>query len=192
MRWRDFFEFVLAAIALLFLWLFIDEREKATRKDELISKLYQENQRIKKGYIDLLITHMKTKNALGPNALSELEQLKGNIDHLDTAVHYELDFVIKLVSEGEWLKATRDLAKIVESQLKKKVEGDKGFNNKPMLYNLLMHAKESNWITAVQFENGMLLKEIRNKESHELNVYEETRRLGLSIFGGVDIIYALK
>jgi cell division protein ZapA (FtsZ GTPase activity inhibitor) len=192
MRWRDYFEFFLAAIALLFLWMFIDEREKATRKDELIEKLYQDNQRLKEGYLDLLIKHLNSVNALGPNALAELEQLKGKIDHLDTAVHYELDSVIKLVSNGEWSKAVRDLAKIVENALKRKAQEDKKFKRKPMLHELLEFAKENNWITIRQYENGILLKEIRNKESHELNVNEETRNLGLSIFGGVDLIYALK
>ena len=192
MTLREFFEFCLMAIALLFIWLFIDERKRAVKKDELIDKLYYENRKIKQAYLDLLVNHLSAINAIGPNAMAELQKLKNTVDHLDTEVHYELDSVIKQVGEGNWTKAVRDLAKIVENALKRKVDNDSRFKGKPMLHKLLEHAKNCNWITPIQFENGMLLKEIRNKESHELNVKEETRKLGLSIFGGVDLIYALK
>ena len=62
----------------------------------------------------------------------------------------------------------------------------------PMLHNLLEFAKNANLITVRQYENGMLLKDIRNKESHELVVLEETKNLGLCIFSGIDIIYSLR
>jgi len=83
------------------------------------------------------------------------------------------------------------LAKIVENKLKDKAKNDQTFKKKPMLHNLLEHAFNCQWISSSQFENGLLLKEIRNKESHELAVREEPLKIGMAIFTGIDIIYSL-
>ena len=84
------------------------------------------------------------------------------------------------------------MAKIIENKLKEKATKDKSFKGKLMLHNLLEYAKKCSWITLGQFENAMLLKVIRNKESHELAVQVETKNIGLSIFAGIDLIYTLK
>jgi hypothetical protein len=128
---------------------------------------------------------------VAPDVLKELQKLKTDIDNLDQNIHIELDSVIKRVNDGENTKAIKDLAKIVENNLKVKVENDTKFKNKPMLHNLLEHALNCKWISNRQYENGMLLKEIRNKESHELAVKEESINIGIAIFAGIDILYSV-
>ena len=188
---KDVMSVLIGAIFLILLWLFIDEREKNKRKDEIIEILKKENQELKFAYINLLQNHFKSLEGFSPSIIAELEELKTNIDQLDSNTHLELNSVIKLVNENKGAKAVKDLAKIVEVKLKEKALQDKTFNKKPMLYNLLEHAKKCNWISSRMFENGQLLKDIRNKESHELAVEITSLQLGIAIFGGVEILYSV-
>lgn len=192
MKLKDIALVLLALIALLLLWAFIDEKERARKKDELIQKLTKENNNLKQGYLTLLEKYLKTQEKIAPDVISELQKLKSEIDHLETEVHVELDSIIKRVNEGEGTKAVKDLAKIVENKLKQKAQQDMNYNNKrPMLHDLLTHARTCQWINSRQFENGMLLKEIRNRESHELAVIEQPVNIGLAIFSAIDIIYTV-
>lgn len=182
----------ISAFALIFAWLFITERERGRRKDDLIAKLAKENHELKNGYLSLLEKYLTNQGKASPDVITELQKLKSEIDDLETEVHIELDSVIRLVNQGEGTKAVKDLAKIVENKLKAKALKDAEFKKSPMLHNLLEHALKCQWITKQQFENGLLLKDIRNKESHELAVQEEPRKIGMSIFAGVDLIYTLQ
>lgn len=192
MKAKDIIYVGFAAIILILLWLFIDEKEKGKRKDDIIDTLTKENHEIKIAYINLLQEHMKNLEGVKPSVFSELNQLKENIDQLDTATHIELNSVISLVNDNKGAKAVKDLAKIVEVKLKEKVLSDESFKKKPMLYNLLEHAKKCDWINARMFENGQLLKDIRNEESHELAVKISSLQLGMAIFGGVEILYSVR
>lgn len=174
-----------------FVFAFGNEKIKNKKKDRENNDLKNENERLKNGYLTLLEKYLLTQNSIEPSVITELQDLKMNIDQLETKVHIELDSVIKQVNNGEGPKAIKDLAKIVENKLKEKVNNDDTFTGKPMLHNLLEHAKKRCWISSGQFENGMLLKNIRNKESHELAVNITTREIGMSIYIGVDIIYAI-
>ena len=192
MKAKDIFNVILAAVVLLVLWLFIDEREKGIRKDALIEKLNQENQKLKEAYLTLFEKYLLAANNVEPSTIKELNRLKTEIDQLDTATHCELDSVIRLVNENEGPKAVKDLAKIVENHLKEKVKDDKSFSKKAMLNNLLEHAHKCKWINEQMLSFGKLLKDIRNKESHELAVQVPSHIIGLAIFTGIEIIYSLK
>lgn len=192
MKAKDWLIIATIVVVLILLWLFLSEREKAKRKDDIIDRLTKENETLKSAYLDLLMKYLKEEGGTPPNVINELKRLKDEIDHLDTEVHVELDSVIKRVSEGEGTKAVKDLAKIVETKLKEKAANDATFKKKPMLHNLLEHARDCSWISSRQYENGLKLKEIRNRESHELAVTEESREIGMTIYAGIDLIYALK
>lgn len=192
MKAKDILNVILAAIVLLVLWLFIDEREKGKRKDALIEKLSQENQRLKEAYFTLFEKYLQASNNVEPSTIKELHRLKTEIDYLDTATHQELNSVIAHVDRNEGAKAVKDLAKIVENHLKEKVKNDKSFSKKPMLHNLLEHAFQCCWMHEYMFSFGKLLKDIRNKESHELAVQLPSHIIGIAIFTGIDIIYSLK
>lgn len=178
-------------IILALMWFFIDEIEKARRKDLIIDILSKENEQLKQGYLSLLEKYLKTQEKVSPDIIEELKKLKSKIDNLDTEVHVELESVIKKVNNGDCINAVMDLAKIVEHKLKEKALKDESFKKKPMLHNLLEHAVNCNWINQRQYENGLLLKDVRNKYAHELAVNEESRSIGISIFAGIDLIYTI-
>lgn len=184
---------VLSVTVLFVLWLFIDEREKAKRKDEIIDRLRDENRKIKAGYLELLEKFLKESGDVEPSVIEELQKLKSEIDVLDSEIHVELDSVIKRISEGEGTKAVKDLAKIVENVLKEKVEKDENYQKKrPMLNDLLLYAKDKGLICSRLYENGMKLKELRNLESHELAPTCSKLEIGLSVFAGIEIINAIR
>ncbi len=178
-------------IALIAIWLFIDERQRLRKKESLIEKLNQEKESFKKAYLELLTRYLKDEKSMTPDLVEEINKLKNNTDNLDADVHVELDSVLNQMKNGKGSKAVKDLAKIVENELKKKVRQDHKFKQKPMLHNLLKYARDCNWISKLQFENGLKLKDIRNKESHELAVRVNKRELGLTLFAGIDLLYAL-
>ncbi|TCK67246.1 hypothetical protein DFQ05_1019 [Winogradskyella wandonensis] len=186
------FWLVIAVLGLLIAWLFNDKHNRAIKTDRIIKKLRKDNYDTKKAYLSLLEKYLKTQQNVDLGIIAELEKLKTSIDTLDFTVHIELETVISNLNEGRTTEAVRVLAKVVENKLKEKANKDESFKGKPMLHNLLEHAKKCSWITLRQFENAMLLKVIRNKESHDLAVQEETKTLGLTIFSGIDLIYALK
>jgi len=191
MKANDIIAAAFAIIALIILWVFIDEREKGKRKDEIIEKLIKENEQLKISYLSLFQKYLQAIGNIEINLINELEQLKENIDKLDTPTHLELESVIKRLSDNEGPKAVKDLAKIVENKLKVKVENDKSFKKNKTLNNLLDYALECKWISESMHTYGKLLKDIRNKESHELAVHVPIREIGIAVFGGVEIIYKL-
>ncbi len=181
----------MSLLALIVLWLFLNERAKNKRKNEIIDRLKNDNFNLKQNYLALFEQIIIAQNNVEPSVLAELQKLKSEFDGLDQSIHIELDSVIKRVNAGEHAKGVKDLAKIVEYSLKNKASKDETFKNKPMLHNLLEHAHNCKWITPRQFQNGLLLKEIRNKESHELAVEEQEFNIGLAIFAGIDILYTI-
>lgn len=178
-------------VILLLAWLFIDERERNNRLNKVVNKLTKENEDLKRGYLELLEKYLQTQSNVAPDIIAELQKLKSKTDNLETDVHYEIDSVIRLVNQGEGAKAVKDLAKIVETKLKEKALNDQTFKKQPKLHFLLEHARDCKWIKPRAFENGLLLKDIRNEESHELAVQKEPLEIGMAIFGGIEILYAL-
>ena len=107
-----------------FVFAFGNEKIKNKKKDRENNDLKNENERLKNGYLTLLEKYLLTQNSIEPSVITELQDLKMNIDQLETKVHIELDSVIKQVNNGEGPKAIKDLAKIVENKLKEKVKND--------------------------------------------------------------------
>ena len=183
---------IIAILGLLIAWLFNDKYERAIKTDRIIKRLRKDNYETKKAYLGLFEKYLKTQQNVDVGIIAELEKLKTSVDTLDFTVHIELETVISNLNDGKTTEAVRILAKVVENKLKEKATKDESFKGKPMLHNLLTYAKKCSWITAMQFENALLLKDLRNKESHELDVFADTKTIGLSIFSGIDLIYALK
>lgn len=191
MKAKDVAIVALGFLVLLFIFVFIDEREKNKRKDALLAKLSKENAQLKQGYLTLLEKYLQKEAKVAPDILEELHKLKQTIDSLETNVHYELDSVIRLMNAGEGTKAIKDLTKIIENKLKEKVIHENVQPKGSTLNDLLDFAGKCNWLNSKQVATGHLLREIRNKESHELAVNESHARIGMAIFGGIDIIYEL-
>ena len=192
MKLKDILYILVAILGLLVLWLFDDKKKRAVKANRIIKRLRKENHDIKKAYLGLFEKYLKSQQNVDVGIITELQKLKESVDNLDFTVHIELESVISNLNDGKTSEAVRVLAKVIENKLKEKAEKEESFKGKPMLHNLLYYAKKCDWISLRQFENAMLLKEIRNKESHEMDVQEETKNLGLSIYSGIDLIYALK
>ncbi len=192
MKAKENFYLVIALLSLAVFWLFMDKYKRAVKTDRIIKRLRKDNYETKKAYLGLLEKYLNTEKNVDIGIIAELQKLRQSIDTLDFEVHIELEAVIKNLNDGKPEEAVRILAKVVENKLKEKALKDTSFKGKPMLHNLLDFARNCNLITVRQYENGMLLKDLRNKESHELVVLEETKNLGLCIFSGIDIIYSLR
>jgi len=182
---------IFALTILIILWLFIDERKRSKKLESIIQKLNREKDELQTGYLDLLMKYLESLNSVEPSVIQELKKLKNQIDLLDEATHIELNSVIKQVNNNDVVKAVRDLAKIVENKLKEKAGQHVRFSKKPMLHDLLEFAKECGWINDQMYSNGMFLKEIRNKESHELAVEFPPHQLGMAMFSGIEILYSV-
>lgn len=191
MKGKDLFYAVLALTVLLLLWLFIDERERGKRKDKIIDTLRNENEELKISYLTLFQKYLEKDASIEPSIIEELEKLKSKMDKLDTPTHIELKSVIKQVNNNDGVKAVKDLAKIVENKLKDKAEKENTFKKSKSLANLLDYALDCKWINERMHKNGIFLKDIRNKESHELAVELPTHEIGIAIYGGIDILYRL-
>lgn len=192
MKGRDMLYIIIGVLGIALLWLIDDKQRRAIKTDRIIKRLRKDNYDTKKAYLGLFEKYLKSQQNVDVGIISELQKLQKSVDTLDFEVHLELESVINSLNEGKTTEAVRILAKVVENKLKDKAIKDNTFKGKPMLHNLLEHAKKCSWISLRQFENAMLLKVIRNKESHELAVQEETKNLGLSIYSGIDLIYSLK
>jgi hypothetical protein len=192
MKLKDVLYIIIGVLAVAIWWLLNDKEKRALKTDRIIKRLRKDTHDTKKAYLNLFEKYLKTQQNVDVGIIAELQKLQKSIDTLDFEVHIELESVITNLNQGKSEEAVRLLAKIIENKLKEKTSNEESFKGKPMLHNLLDYAKKCKWITPGQFENAMLLKKIRNKESHELDVQEETKNLGLSIFSGIDLIYALK
>ena len=173
------------------IWLFIDRSERARRVDQIIKLLRKEKHEINVAYLELLKKFLQKQENIDVGLVAEFEKLKQKLDRLDFETHIELESVVNELNGGHATEALRRLAKIIEQKLKKKVDSDRNFTGRKMLHNLLNHAKNKNWITVGQHENLMLLKDIRNKESHELVVTQDSRKVGLCAYAGIDLLYSL-
>ena len=192
MKAKDVLYILVIVLVIISIGAFLSKEERAKKADKIIKRLRNENHQLKTAYLSLFEKYLKTQQNINVGIIEEVAKLKENISLVSMEVHVELEKVIKRLDEGEGVDAIRLIAKIVEDQLKQKAKENPDFKKKPMLHNLLEFASKCEWISKRQFENGLLLKEVRNKESHELAVTEESRNVGLSIFAGIDIIYAIK
>jgi len=191
MKAKDYIIIILLIFSLLVTWVLLDERQRAKRKDEIIDKLRKENDELKKAYLSLLEEHLRKQPDLEPSVLRELQKLKSEIDELDSPTHLELDSVVRHVVQKEYSKAVRDLAKILEVVLRKKINNDVSSKRQQNFHSLIEYARNCKWITDQEFHNLQQLKDVRNKESHELAVVIHPIDAGLMVFAGIKTLYTV-
>ncbi len=182
MRSRDIIIIALIAIILVLGWFFFNEMKKNELKEKMIRRLTDENDELKKGYLDLLQKHLLLSENTPKDIIADIERLKDQVVNLSKDVHIELGSVIDNVRNNNGAKAVRELGKIIENVLKEKAIKDESFKKTPSLFNLLEYAKNCHWIKPNIHAYGELIREIRNKESHDLNVQIEPHKIGLAIF----------
>ena len=190
-RVKDLIIVILIIMVAIFAWAFINEQKRNELKDKAIRRLTDENDELKKAYLDLLQQYLLISENTPKDVIADIERLKEQAINLPKDVHIELGSVIDNVRNNNGAKAVRELGKIIENVLKEKAIKDENFKKKPTLGNLLEHAKNCSWIKPHVHAYVELIKEIRNQESHELNVQIEPHKVGLAIYAGIDIIYTL-
>lgn len=188
-RFKDVLIVFLVITVGILIWLFITETQKGKLKDLALRRLTDENDELKKAYLDLLQAYLLLSENTPQEIIKDIERLKQQAVELSKDVHIELSSVIDNVRDNKGVKAVRELGKIIENLLAEKAKADANFKKKPTLGNLLEHAKTCLWIKPNEAAYAALLHEIRNKESHELNVQYESHKIGLAIYAGIDIIY---
>ncbi len=191
MKQKDIAIAISLAIFLLLIWIILEEKERSKLKDKIIRRLTDENDELRIAYLDLLQQHLLLQEETPGEIIKELEGLKTKAINLSRDIHIELGSVIDNVRAQKGVKAVRELGKIIEQALKTKAQNEGNFKGKQTLSNLLEHAKKCNWIKPNEQAYGELIREIRNKESHELNVVEKPHRIGLAIYAGIEIIYSI-
>jgi hypothetical protein len=191
MKIRDFLYIVIIGLALVVGWLLFDKKQRAEKANRIIKRLRKENHEIKAAYLNLFQKYLESRQNMDVGLIEEVEKLKSRFSQLDFEVHVELEGLIKEMNDGKASEAIRRMAKVVESKLKQKAKKENKQIKQGMLHNLLSSALEIGWIDKRQFENGLLLKEMRNKESHELDVQSDSKTIGQCIYAGIDILYCL-
>lgn len=191
MRTKHFLYIVLLVLALAAAWLFIDKTKRAEKANRIIKRLRKENHEIKSAYLGLLQKYLQSQQNVDVGLVAEVEKLKAKFNQLDFEVHIELEGLINDLNNGKANEAVRKLAKVVESKLKEKAAKENDFKGKAMLHNLLTYACDKKWIDQRQLENGLLLKKLRNNQSHELDVRESSISIGQCIYAGIDILYSI-
>jgi hypothetical protein len=191
-RFIDVVIIALVILSLVFFFLFLNEAQKNKLKDKVLRRLMDENDELKRAYLDLLQAYLLQAENTPQEIIKDIERLKEQAVELSKDVHIELGSVIDNVRANKGPKAVRELGKIIENLLKEKAKQDTNFKKKPTLGNLIEHAKSCLWIKPNEAAYASLLHEIRNMESHELNVKVESHKLGLAIYAGIDIIYNLR
>jgi len=178
----------LAIILLIFLWL---DNEKIKKQKSKIEEL-------EKDKLLLLKEHLSSNESkLGSELRTQIERLIEEYKGINEDIVSELVSILQLININEETKAIRSLATIIENILKEKIGDDAEFKQKKKRYslaNLLSYAKEINIITKHEFSFGWLLKDIRNEESHELNVNSKKPEnwKTIAFFAGIEIIFKLK
>lgn len=191
MKGKDVWLLFLAALAMLFYFLFRNEEKLNKKTEEMNYLLRKENEEIKKAYFDLFECFIRQNPDIEPSILMELNRIKSEFDEVDTPTHRELESVIRHVISKEYSKAVRDLTKILEVKLKEKVLKVKKFKKNPSLFDLIKYAHTAKWITEQDYHNALKLKDVRNKESHELGVAVTPLDAGLMVFAGIKVLYAI-
>jgi len=178
----------LAVILLIYLWLNNKKLEEQKAKIE----------ELEKDKLLLLKEHLNnSENSLSAELKTQIEKLIEEYQGVSDDIVSELASVLQLININEETKAIKSLAKIIENILKERFEDDTEFKEKKKrcsLANLLSYAKEINIITKHEFSFGWLLKDIRNEESHELNVNSKkpANWKTIAFFAGIEIIFKLK
>ncbi|MCB9097814.1 MAG: hypothetical protein H6630_09415 [Arcobacter sp.] len=213
---EDAFVLLVATVGFVFIlyWLYIEERKK-----NLL--LLQENNDSVKIPINYNIT-IKNEITILNQYKSEINKLKENIQNnkvlsielkstiiniiennkdISVEIINELFSISMLVENGKFSKALLFVAKIFENQLKAVFSNNTNFikytktskKSSNIVFNdYIEFCKKDNILTSDEYYNAKALKELRNKEAHELSSISMNEEKGCSmIFIGLELILKL-
>ena len=117
-RVKDLIIVILIIMVAIFAWAFINEQKRNELKDKAIRRLTDENDELKKAYLDLLQQYLLISENTPKDVIADIERLKEQAINLPKDVHIELGSVIDNVRNNNGAKAVRELGKIIENVLK--------------------------------------------------------------------------
>jgi hypothetical protein len=157
----------------------------ANKSNRLLGIAEQQNNRLNQLNLELKKT-IESKESLPDEIKTNLGKLISDFDKLDKNISAELISISSLIEIDEKPKALFTLAKIIENLLKKIYKEKLNFNK------LIDKAKEQKLITAEECHFVHGIREIRNKEGHEMNVKVESYLTASSFMIGIGIISKIK
>jgi len=157
----------------------------ANKSNRLLGIAEQQNNRLNQLNLELKKT-IESKENLPDEIKTNLGKLISDFDKLDKNISAELISISSLIEIDEKPKALFTLAKIIENLLKKIYKEKLNFNK------LIDKAKEQKLITAEECHFVHGIREIRNKEGHEMNVKVESYLTASSFMIGIGIISKIK
>jgi len=129
---------------------------------------------------------VEKKEILPLEIRKDLNNLIEDFDKLDKNISAELISISSLIEINEKPKALFSLAKIIENLLKKVFSEKLNFNK------LIDKAKDEKLLTSEECHFAHGIRELRNKEGHEINVKVENHLTASSFMIGIGIISKLK
>ncbi|HMQ77543.1 MAG TPA: hypothetical protein PKE21_15485 [Flavobacteriales bacterium] len=163
-------------IAILLVKSLFDEEEKAA-----LRKQVRDTKDLNKELRDML--------------LELIEKVKRG----DQNIAQELASIVSLINVNEETSAMVKLTKVVEKLLKEIYGKDERVaeiakthgRKRPTLADLLERAKESRLLDQEDYHLLSVLKSIRNKEAHEVNIEKEPSRIIASLIAGIRFVFTL-
>ncbi len=139
-------------------------------------RLEQKITDLEKDKLKLILDSLKRNPSLSDEIKIQLEKLCNQFKDIDPKISSEIAQALMLFHLGKLENAITDLVKIMEYLLTSYYEDDNNFKKwlkeKKLnfdLHNLLTFCKEEKKITSVEFKFFIAVKEIRNKEVHEID-----------------------
>lgn len=146
-----------------------------TIKDQHIKKINQE-----------LVETIDKKDSLPTEVKESLKKLIEDYEFLDENIRDELKQISNLISIDEKPKAIFSLSKIIENLLKLILESNKSF------HVLIEMAKNENVFSKEEYHFANGIRELRNKEGHELNVQIDNYLSVTSLMFGFGLVSKLQ
>lgn len=156
----------LGVISIIAILLAAHEFLKGQEKDKEIDTLKKDN-------LKLILDSLKQNPNLTNEIKRQLEKLITQFEEIDKIISEELYKALHLIQIGQPGKGIMDLVKIMEHMLDKHYKDNISFKKwldkkNKTLNNLLTYSKLDKKITDIDLKFFIAIKEIRNKEAHEV------------------------
>lgn len=168
------------------------------------SKFKEENKSLKEDKLKLLKELLNITKEIPNEIKTQIEKLVTEYEDVAPDVSQELLDVISLIEQNMESKAIATLAKVIENLLKNKFAPKMLFNKfkteeeftskklKISFFKVIEFAKSENFISESEYSLILILKDFRNKSSHELDVKIGENWQIIAFLTGIEIVCKLK
>jgi hypothetical protein len=183
-------------IAILLIWISIELDNK--------NRLKEESQALKRDRLKLIKEYLKIAREIPSEIKAQIEKLVVEYEDIDTNVAKELLDVLNLIEQKMESKAIAALAKVIENLLKDKYaekilvgkySDQEDFikkKSKITFFKVAEFAKNDNFLSEHEYNLTNLLRDFRNKSSHELGVEIGKNWQTIAFLTGIEIVFKLK